>query len=259
MDLKEIQWPDVPFNLLDSAILIGKRGSEAHNTFIPTTDPNGIDDRDIMGVCIPPIGYYFGLKQWSDADSIKGPWDVVLYEFKKFVGLLVKQNPNVIGTLYLRPEDYLYLSGEGKALIKNRDIFVNKTAAFKSFAGYADSQFKRMTRYAVTDSAYMGKKRRELIEKYGYDCKNAAHLIRLLRMCKEYMETGVMQVFRTNDAEELKEIKSGKWTVDRVNKEAERGFQECREAYEHSTLPDEIDFEKVDKLTKYILIKKLLS
>ena len=43
-----------------------------------------------------------------------------------------------------------------------------------------------------------------MVWKYQYDVKNAAHLIRLLRMGTEFLETGRLQVYRTTDADELK-------------------------------------------------------
>jgi len=42
----------------------------------------------------------------------------------------------------------------------------------------------------------MGKKRRELVMRVGYDSKNAAHLIRLLRMGIEFLTEGTMYVER---------------------------------------------------------------
>ena len=38
-------------------ILHGYRGSIAHGMYEPTTEPNSIDDKDTMGVCVPPIDY----------------------------------------------------------------------------------------------------------------------------------------------------------------------------------------------------------
>jgi hypothetical protein len=57
---------------------------------------------------------------------------------------------------------------------------------------------------------YMGKKRRELVMRVGYDSKNAAHLIRLLRMGIEFLTEGALHVERA-DGPELLEIKRGGW------------------------------------------------
>ena len=104
--LDSIIYPDTPFLLPESLILLGRRGSEAHGTFLPNTH-NGIDDRDLMGIVIPPKNYYIGMKSWDVAEAINDPWDVVLYELRKFVHLLCKQNPNVLQLLWLEDEDYL--------------------------------------------------------------------------------------------------------------------------------------------------------
>lgn len=61
------------------------------------------------------------------------------------------------------------------------------------------------------------KKRADLEAKYGFDCKHAMHLIRLIRMCKEILETGHVNVDRSNiDAEELLSIKNGAWKYEKI-------------------------------------------
>jgi hypothetical protein len=74
---------------------------------------------------------------------------------------------------------------------------------------------------------YMGQKRRELVRRVGYDAKNAAHLIRLLRMGIEFLTEGTMHVERA-DAPELLEIKRGAWPLEKVKAEAERLFNSRR-------------------------------
>ncbi len=242
----DIQYPDTPFPLRDSLVLLGWRGSTAHGTYVPNTDPNSIDDRDLYGVVIPPKEYYIGMKTWQHAESIKGVWDIVLDEFKKFVGLLSKQNPNVLGMLWLEPEDYIYIGDSGQALINNRDLFKCKRAAYNSFSGYAHSQLKKMK--GGEFKGFMGAKRKQLVEKFGYDTKNAAHLVRLLHMGIEYLETGKLQVRRTTDVDMLKAIKSGEWKLEDVTNYATELESKCRIAYETSDMQEEIDEEKVNQL-----------
>jgi predicted nucleotidyltransferase len=227
-----------------------RRGSEAQGTFVASTDPNSIDDRDIMGVCMLPLDQYLGLKShgsWESADEIHGVWDVVLYEFRKFVGLLLKSNPNVIGMLWLDKEDYLKVSPAGQLLIDNRKLFINKTALYDSFTKYAASELRSMTGNKEF-KGYMGKKRKELVEKFGYDVKDASHLCRLLTMAKEFLVTGELQVKRTQDRQMFIDIKTGKWTLERVQMHAEYLFKECEAAFAKSTLPDEVDDVAIHKL-----------
>ena len=245
-DWSAVQWPDVPFDLARSFELVGLRGSEAHGTYVAPDDPLGIDDRDIMGIVSPPAPLQFGLKSWTHTEAIKGPWDVVLYSVRKFVGLLMKQNPNVLCMLWMEPNDYLHIGPTGRALIDARDLFRCRERASASFIGYANGQFKRMTQFHT--QGYMGAKRKLLVERFGYDTKNASHLIRILRMGCEFIETGELTV-RRPDAEELVAIKRGDWALGRVRAVAAELFERARDAEMSSTaLPDEIDVAAVDAL-----------
>jgi hypothetical protein len=94
----------------------------------------------------------------------------------------------------------------------------------------------------------MGAKRKAMVRKYQYDVKNAAHLIRLLRMGNEFIQTGVLHVYRTSDADELKRIKRGEWTLDQVKEEAQRLFTEVELARARSPLKEEPDEEAADEL-----------
>ena len=91
-------------------------------------------------------------------------------------------------------------------------------------------------------------KRSELEEKYGYDTKHGSHLIRLLRMGKEILETGVVHVFRP-DAKELLEIRNGALKYEELLSMASSLEEEVKKAYESSKLPKEVDLKWAGKLT----------
>lgn len=95
---------------------------------------------------------------------------------------------------------------------------------------------------------YMGDKRKQLVLQHGYDAKNAAHCIRLLKMAKEFMDTGAMAVFRESDRAELLDIKAGKWELSAVKEYAEQLFAETRAARDASTLPDEPNRSEAEAL-----------
>lgn len=234
------------------SILTAYRGSISHNMYVPQNDPNSIDDRDIMAVCIPPLEYYLGLSEYGSRGTQeikKNEWDIVVYELKKMIRLLAKGNPNVLSLLWVHERFITHITKEGSYLRENRNLFVGRHA-FHSFSGYAKSQFHKMTHMAF--EGYMGKKRKSLVEKFGYDTKNAAHLIRLLRMGIEFMNEGVLYVER-NDSQELLEIKRGEWSLEKVKEEAERLFKRAEDAYDRSKLKDHPDHEAVEKLCINIL------
>ena len=234
----------------ENTVLLGYRGSIAHNMYVPNTDPNSIDDIDVMGVYMAPKDHYIGMKRSKETmEKFEGQWDVVNYEFKKFVGLLLKSNPNVLSLLWIRDNHYIERHKYGQILIANRKLFVSK-GIYHSFTGYAYSQLKRMTHLA--HKGYMGEKRKALVDKYGYDCKNAAHCIRLLKMGMEFLVEGRLNVFR-EDAPMLLEIKRGGWSLEDVKAEAKKLFGLADEAYVRSVLPNEPDYDKVNELVIRIL------
>jgi hypothetical protein len=229
------------------SILTAYRGSIAHGMYVPKNDPNSIDDKDVMAVCVPPIEYYFGLRVYGSrgTQEIKrNEWDIVVYEARKFISLLAQGNPNVLMMLWLEPNYYLHKSAAGQLLLTHRRCFVGRHV-YRAFTGYAYSQLHKMTHNAF--EGYMGQKRKQLVEQYGYDCKNAAHLIRLLRMGVEFLRDGELYVLRP-DAAQLLEIKRGEWTLEQVKAEADRWFKLSEQAYLESKLPSSPDIEVINRL-----------
>lgn len=78
--------------------------------------------------------------------------------------------------------------------------------------------------------------RSELEERFGYDTKHAMHLIRLLRMGKEALSTGVVLVKRP-DAQELLSIRHGAWSYEDLVAYAEQLDLEVKAMYETTHLP----------------------
>jgi hypothetical protein len=94
----------------------------------------------------------------------------------------------------------------------------------------------------------MGAKRKELVARFGYDCKNAAHSVRLLRMGIEFLETGELHVYRAADADEIRAIKRGLWTLEQVKEEVDRLSDRIAAARDHSPLPPEPDASLAERL-----------
>lgn len=90
--------------------------------------------------------------------------------------------------------------------------------------------------------------RAALEEKFGYDTKHAYHLVRLIRMCREILTTGIVQVKRP-DREELLAIRNGAWSYDQLIEFADREDKALAELYNTSTvLPKVPNKEKLDQL-----------
>ena len=78
------------------------------------------------------------------------------------------------------------------------------------------------------------------VELIGYDTKQAYHLIRVLRTGTEILKEGLIRVKRP-DAEELKAIRRGSFSLEKIEDLAKRETEALFEAYEKSPLPDFVD------------------
>jgi hypothetical protein len=288
------------FSLEPGLLVLGLMGSHSHGTYIPPAEPDAIDDIDLMGFLVPPLDCHLGLPRWEHWVFQFEELDVVIYSLEKAIRLLLKSNPNIVGLLWLRDDEYVHRHPLFDRLLAERSIFSSLEAA-EAFAGYAYDQLKRMEAFdldrmgeyeALTTqiraggplsevleadalklqyiarnwqipsevlnrfrklhrehfSGYMGEKRKAMVRKYQYDVKNAAHLIRLLRMGSEFLRTGHLQVYRSEDAAELKQIKQGGWPLDQVKAEAERLFQGIEQARAASPLPATPDQAAANRL-----------
>jgi predicted nucleotidyltransferase len=91
--------------------------------------------------------------------------------------------------------------------------------------------------------------RHELEVKYGYDTKHGMHLVRLMRMCREILTTGRVNV-RRPDAEELLNIRRGAWSYDRLIGWAKAEEEAMDAVAAASKLPKSPDREFLDKICR---------
>jgi uncharacterized protein len=89
--------------------------------------------------------------------------------------------------------------------------------------------------------------RSELEVRFGYDTKHAMHLVRLHRMALEILETGNVNVFRS-DRDELLAIRDGAWTFDELEGRTEEMTTKIDDAAQTSRLPDRPDETLLDDL-----------
>ncbi len=90
--------------------------------------------------------------------------------------------------------------------------------------------------------------RAEMEKKFGLDCKNASHVVRLLKMGDEILSTGKIIVKRTEDREELLSIKNGAWSYEQLMEYAQKMQIRLEELYKTSTLQKSPDIKKIDAL-----------
>ncbi len=82
---------------------------------------------------------------------------------------------------------------------------------------------------------------------YGFDTKHGMHLIRLMRMCCEVLETGILQV-RRPDAAELLDIRNGAVSFDDLVEQSRELMAKADALYHTTKLPRVPNHKEIDLL-----------
>lgn len=88
-------------------------------------------------------------------------------------------------------------------------------------------------------------KRAALEAQFGYDTKHAMHLVRLMRMATEILQ-GKGVIVKRPDAQELLDIRNGRWTFDQLMAWAQLMEADLEGLYNESKLPHSPDLQKID-------------
>lgn len=184
-------------------------------------------DQDIYGFSIPYKTIIFphlagfihgfgsrpqGFEQWQE-HHVKSPCGKIEYDFNifsivKYFHLCMQGNPNMIDSLYTPDSCIQYMTKIGSIVRSRRELFLSKNM-WHTYKGYAYSQYRKIN----TKEPPTGK-RKELIDKHGYDTKFAYHIVRLLCQVEQVLTEGTMDLQRNR--EQLKFIREGGWTKEQL-------------------------------------------
>lgn len=90
---------------------------------------------------------------------------------------------------------------------------------------------------------------------HNYDAKNVMHCMRLVRMAKELAQGKGFNVVRTWDRDYLLDIRNHKFEYEDVMVQLEKEKLEMEEAIKSCTLPERVDFDKVNNLLYDVRLK----
>ena len=246
--LKQKNLIQPPKWLPDNVMYETQMGSTAYGVDGSTSDV------DVYGFCIPPkdmvfphltggiMGFGKQIQRFEqyqqhhiDHPDKKVQYDISIYNIVKYFQLCMDNNPNMIDSLFTPQRCVTACTTVGTMVRDSRRIFLHK-GAWHKFKGYAYSQLSKI-RQKVNAS---NPKRHETIQKYGYDVKFAYHLVRLLNEVEQIMVEGDLDIQRNR--EQLKSIRRGEWTLEKVETYFEEKEKALEELYTKSTLqhsPDE--------------------
>ena len=228
-------------------------GSRAYGV----AEKDGNNDHDIYGIAIPPkdlvfphtAGLIYGFDlipafdQWQQ-HHVKHPssemtWDFQVFSIVKFFRLAADNNPTIIDSLFTPNECVKHCTSTGRLIRDARKLFLSKLV-WKKFRGYSSSQWHKV------ESKNPEGKRKETVDKFGFDVKFAYHTFRLLREAEQLLSEGDLSLTRGND--ELKAIRRGEWSLSRCKAEYEKRMIAVEELHGKTTLPERPDHERLKKL-----------
>jgi hypothetical protein len=185
-----------------NTILLGTVGSTVHGTNVQ----DGVEDLDLMGVCIEPMRCAIGFREFEqfiyrtaaarasghpeanvaphNARSMAGDVDLTIYSLRKYLRLALKGNPTILTLLFTPVSSLHRFTGFGDQLRQRTELIVSKRAG-GAYLGYMQAQRQRLT----GERGGRHGSRPELTNQYGYDSKYAAHVLRLGYQGIELMTT----------------------------------------------------------------------
>ena len=223
---------------------------------------NDTSDMDVYGFAIPPKEWVFphldnkvlGFDDYSprfeqyqehhirDLSALGGKgreYDVSIYAIAKYFRLLMENNPNIIDSLYVPENCVLHSTAIGDMLRERRQLFLHK-GCWAKFKGYSYGQMHKI-RIKNPEG-----KRKDLVDKYGYDVKFAYHVVRLLNEVEQLLERHEMDL--TLHREQLKSIRRGEWTLEAIEQYFTDKEKSLESQYAKTTLPDTPDTDAVREL-----------
>ena len=221
-------------------------GSRAYGTW------NADSDWDYITAHVRNTDYYLGIKS-DEVFSAKQEGDTTDHEIRHFINMCCKFNPNTIIALW-SPE--VEVTHNWQWLLTERKLF-NSKKAISSFIEFSNGQIKQAGAGGTTGK--LGSKRRELIDKYGYDTKFASNAIRLAWMLDILVLTGRLNVELIPEcAKILKAIRNGEWEFDTVQEVYQDILKSIRSSEKSCSLPDEPNYAEINKLMVESMKKEMV-
>ena len=236
--------------ILENAQYITMMGSRAYDTYREDSD------YDLYGFTIPPKDYVFPFhygfihgfsKNVPSFDQfIKHGMtydgkdvDIQLFSIVKYFRLLMDNNPNMLDSIFTKREYVIKCTKVAEMVRLNRKTFIHK-GLFHKFIGYSFSQLKK------AKSKDRKGKRKDIVDKYGFDTKFAGHVIRLLDEGEQLLLNGEMDITRAN--EKIKAINRGDVSLEEIESTFKEKEKYLTKLYEESKLPYSPDEEVIKDL-----------
>lgn len=221
-------------------------GSTAHG--ISTRDTG--DDLDLTAIRIEPFAELVvgpskrqSMMVRTQPEGVRsrvGDIDLQVYTLRKFANLAANGNPSILGAIFSQSVKHDTGAVDWSRLAR----MVASKRAGDAFLGYMRQQIERWL-------GVRGQKnvtRPELVERYGFDTKYAAHIIRLGHQGIEYMESGRFSMPMPDEvASRIVSLRTGELDEYQAMEWAKQVETELLEAIRKSPLPDQPGHAAVER------------
>lgn len=221
-------------------------GSTLHGTSVN----DGLEDLDLMSIVVESQRNFCGLEPrdvWIERTkpegvrSEAGDVDHTFFGLRKYVKLVLKQNPTVMLPLFVPAMQLREVNRYGVQLRELKEAMVCRKVG-KAYIGYMVQQTARMLGTAGQKNVT----RPELIEKYGFDTKYAGHIIRLGFQGLELLETGhVTLPMPPVERDMVLRIRTGIIPLHDIQRHSAELIAQLEQAMKKSKLREEPDYKAV--------------
>jgi predicted nucleotidyltransferase len=204
-------------------------------------------DHDLIAFVIPALEDMYGRDEYFR--EIKGDdYEIRVHDLRKLPDLLCKSNPAYTEILFSRNN---FMDGDMYTLLyENRERIagMNLPYLYNSSVGMFLNKMKYLERGSGATQ--------HLVERYGYDTKQAMHAYRLLSILQWFMDRGSFEkAIRYDDnvagkerKELLLEIRNGKFTLNEMKEMLENHLKVTEEKYKEKYLKTETDKEMTERV-----------
>ena len=218
-------------------------GSHAYGTAVEGSDV------DIRGWYFPPLNDLLGLANKRENFIEYSDEDVVFYTFHKFIHLLAQCNPNVVEQVGVPARCKIYVTPIGQKILNNVELFLSKRA-FQTFGGYANKMLQRFEQG-------IGHRNHKSTEAKQW--KHLSHLIRLLYTGIDILKYHRVITYRIKEHDLLMSIRHGEVSVEKIMDMRSKLEIQLQDAYDNTTLPAQVDLDKVNRLIVEIVVDYINS
>lgn len=223
-------------------------GSTVHGTSVS----DGLEDLDLMAVVIESAPRFIGFNSvdtWTartkpmGVRSEAGDTDWTAYGLRKYLSLALKGNPSILLGLFAPDTHIREISPEGHELRALAPHIVSQQA-YMPFRGYMRQQHERLLGLRGQRNVT----RPELVERYGYDTKYAAHIVRLGFQGEQILLSGRIVLPMPDAQRELCiKVRTGGFSLAEVSEQIITAERRLDAAYAASTLAERPNSQRVEE------------